>query len=550
METRFYNDLSLQGSLIMAKNETEFPLNPAIGTMIIKDQCLYAYIVIGGMETWYPFSTRTNSFIYTQGVPSSSWTIVHNLGSTDVWYQVRDSNDALVIVGSTIIDEDTIRLDFTQAIAGTAVIVAPDSINVPQIKASEIHVASDAVIIDSSGVRINGSYALTAANIATQISDAVAVETTNRIAADTTVRSDLTALINAEATARQTADLQQNTLLSNEAAARIAADTTIRNDLSAEITARTAADAVLQAAIDAETTSRTAADATLTDNLSTETSARIAADALKEDKANKGVANGYASLDGSGKVPSTQLPSYVDDIVEYTNLAAFPGTGETGKIYVALDSNKIYRWSGSAYIEVSSGGVSSINGQSGAVTLNASDVGIYIGTNVQPYSAELSGVAASSGTTGFLTKQGPGQWALDSATYVQDGTAFYTPELSVTTTKLTDVVANVIGATDVVRASIQNASTGVIDEFSLTAFRSAKYVIQVMSGSSYQVSEVLVIHNGTTAFKTEYGVLETGASIGTITASIVGPNVRLTFTAGSNITADIYAIRTAIVTSI
>lgn len=470
METRFYNDLSLQGSLIMAKNETEFPLNPAIGTMIIKDQCLYAYIVIGGMETWYPFSTRTNSFIYTQGVPSSSWTIVHNLGSTDVWYQVRDSNDALVIVGSTIIDEDTIRLDFTQAIAGTAVIVAPDSINVPQIKASEIHVASDAVIIDSSGVRINGSYALTAANIATQISDAVAVETTNRIAADTTVRSDLTALINAEATARQTADLQQNTLLSNEAAARIAADTTIRNDLSAEITARTAA------------------DTTLTDNLSTETSARIAADALKENTANKGVANGYASLDGSGKVPSAQLPSYVDDIVEYANLAAFPGTGETGKIYIALDTNKIYRWSGFTYVEVSSG--------------------------------------------------------------IQDGTAFYTPELSVTTTKLTDIAANVIGATSTVRSIVQDTSTGVIDEFSLTEFRSAKYVIQVMSGSSYQVSEVLVIHNGTTAFKTEYGVLETGASIGTITASIVGPNVRLTFTAGSNITADIYAIRTAIVTSI
>jgi hypothetical protein len=72
-----------------------------------------------------------------------------------------------------------------------------------------------------------------------------------------------------------------------------------------------------------------------------------------ESTLNKGIAGGYASLDGGGLVPSTQLPSYVDDVLEFANLAALPATGETGKIYVALDTNKIYRWSGSAYIEVS-----------------------------------------------------------------------------------------------------------------------------------------------------------------------------------------------------
>lgn len=68
----------------------------------------------------------------------------------------------------------------------------------------------------------------------------------------------------------------------------------------------------------------------------------------------KGVANGVATLDANGLVPSSQLPSYVDDVLEYTNLAAFPGTGETGKIYIALDTGKIYRWSGSVYINISS----------------------------------------------------------------------------------------------------------------------------------------------------------------------------------------------------
>ena len=75
----------------------------------------------------------------------------------------------------------------------------------------------------------------------------------------------------------------------------------------------------------------------------------------KLDASQVGVPNGAASLDGSGKVPSTQLPSYVDDVLEYADLAAFPVTGETGIIYLALDTNKIYRWSGSAYIEISQG---------------------------------------------------------------------------------------------------------------------------------------------------------------------------------------------------
>lgn len=67
----------------------------------------------------------------------------------------------------------------------------------------------------------------------------------------------------------------------------------------------------------------------------------------------KGVANGVASLDETGKVPTAQLPSYVDDVLEFDSKSAFPKTGESGKIYVAKDTNKTYRWSGSAYTEIS-----------------------------------------------------------------------------------------------------------------------------------------------------------------------------------------------------
>lgn len=73
----------------------------------------------------------------------------------------------------------------------------------------------------------------------------------------------------------------------------------------------------------------------------------------------KGAANGLASLGVDGKVPSVQLPAFVDDVLEFATLAAFPATGESGKIYIAINDGtpanptKQYRWSGSVYSEIS-----------------------------------------------------------------------------------------------------------------------------------------------------------------------------------------------------
>lgn len=67
----------------------------------------------------------------------------------------------------------------------------------------------------------------------------------------------------------------------------------------------------------------------------------------------KGVANGVAELDAIGKVPSSQLPSYVDEVLEYDTKASFPATGETGKIYVDKTTNLTWRWGGSEYVEIS-----------------------------------------------------------------------------------------------------------------------------------------------------------------------------------------------------
>ena len=66
-----------------------------------------------------------------------------------------------------------------------------------------------------------------------------------------------------------------------------------------------------------------------------------------------GVAGGVATLDQEGKVPSSQLPSFVDDVIEVDSYDNLPTTGEAGKIYATKDTNLTYRWSGSRYIEIS-----------------------------------------------------------------------------------------------------------------------------------------------------------------------------------------------------
>jgi len=127
----------------------------------------------------------------------------------------------------------------------------------------------------------------------------------------------------------------------------------------------------------------------------------------------KSVSGGYASLDGSGKVPSNELPSYVDDVVEVANYAALPVTGETGKIYVTIDTNKCYRWSGSAYIQVAQGvDTLTTTGTSGAATLVGSTL------NIPQYQSVLTNPVTGTGTAGQVS-----YW---SGTGTQTGSADFT----------------------------------------------------------------------------------------------------------------------------
>lgn len=96
----------------------------------------------------------------------------------------------------------------------------------------------------------------------------------------------------------------------------------------------------LEEALHKEIEDRKAGDTTITNSLNAFIST-------------KGQPGGLAELDSTGKVPAAQLPSYVDDVLEFSTKAQFPQIGETGKIYVSKDTNLTYRWTGTQYLEIS-----------------------------------------------------------------------------------------------------------------------------------------------------------------------------------------------------
>lgn len=95
------------------------------------------------------------------------------------------------------------------------------------------------------------------------------------------------------------------------------------------------------------------------------------------DNAKLGVADGIATLDNTGKVPTSQLPSFVDDVIEVDDISSAPATGEEGKIYVAKDTGKCYRWSGTMYTEISTSDIVTASDKNGYIKVNGTDVKVY-----------------------------------------------------------------------------------------------------------------------------------------------------------------------------
>lgn len=110
-----------------------------------------------------------------------------------------------------------------------------------------------------------------------------------------------------------------------------------------------------------------------------------------------GAANGVAPLGADSKIPSAFLPSYVDDVLEFANLAAFPTTGESGVMYVALDTGFLYRWGGSAYVRIAGSPGTTDDVPEGSVNLYFTDARARAAVITQAITSGLTTAAPSSG---------------------------------------------------------------------------------------------------------------------------------------------------------
>ena len=163
--------------------------------------------------------------------------------------------------------------------------------------------------------------------------------------------------------------------------------------------------------------------------------------------------NGVAGLGSDGKVPAAQLPSYVDDVEEYATALSFPATGESGKIYVALDTNKTYRWSGSNYVvvggdlalgETSSTAYAGNKGKANADAISA----IKDGTSIDSFSDVENALSGKQATISDLATIRSGAAA--------GATAYQKPSTGIPKTDLTSDVQASLGKADTALQSHQS----------------------------------------------------------------------------------------------
>ena len=212
-------------------------------------------------------------------------------------------------------------------------IIAADNAN-----ASAVNANTKALLAETAATNANNKADL--ANTSATNANSSAIQATNaaNLANEKAIlANDAATNADEKAALAQTAATKANTAASN-AMAKIAETETARQNA---ITATTNANTATTNANNAANTIQTALDGKLDKGAYTGNAFDL-----------KSLIDTKADLVG-GKIPASQLPAYVDDVLKYANLASFPATGENSKIYIAIDTNITYRWTGTGYAEIS-----------------------------------------------------------------------------------------------------------------------------------------------------------------------------------------------------
>lgn len=155
------------GAALSFDNVGSFPLSPNAGQFALVEGILYIYATLGGVNTWFPLTNKKNSHVHYQAIASTKWTVTHNYASSDLIYFAYDDQNNLLVVNADMIDNDHFELNFGTAVKGKVVVFVHSDLWVPRMETTEgfaqvltlgqyLKVASDYVILDNSGVTVNG----------------------------------------------------------------------------------------------------------------------------------------------------------------------------------------------------------------------------------------------------------------------------------------------------------------------------------------------------------------------------------------------------------
>lgn len=211
----------------------------------------------------------------------------------------------------------------------------------------------------------------------------------------------------------------------------------------------------------------------------------------------RGAANGVAPLNASSKIDATYLPSYVDDVLEYTAKANFPATGEEGKIYVDKTTNLTWRWGGSTYVEISP-----------SLALGTTASTAAKGNHTHSFTPAGTIAVQTAGTTNNTLKPVTAKTVVTGATFntvVTGGTTTDVPNISKKT-----VVTEASGATAAVAdgvLTITNGSFSTGDSVTVgTAIKAYTDLTTGVSGSattgdSVTLGNAVTVKTGDAAYK-------------------------------------------------
>jgi hypothetical protein len=287
-------DVELSGALSFSKNYSDFPSNPSPRTVIVKAGVPYIYTEVidgSGFFSWQPIGNKQASYLHTQGVASTVWTVNHNFNTDNFAYFVYDSGHNLVVANIEIVDNNTCQIKLSSAITGTVVLFSLQYLNSTTLAASQQLDLGGATLTTDAGVlKVSGNPVAFQASV-----DALDASLTTRINniesnIDPVALDSLSELV----TAFQAAD-------GNLASAISSMGTSAISSLGDEVVRAQLAETALQSSIDAETVRATAAETALASDIA--------------DLAARPVVASYNDLTDKPVIPSvpTAVSSFTND---------------------------------------------------------------------------------------------------------------------------------------------------------------------------------------------------------------------------------------------